>query len=749
MLPHDATDVADKDDTDLLGLLQYVPEPHAVVSAHGRILALNSAARTEFPRPAVLEQALAGVPMGTHHVAIVARGPVRHATVTQTPVRLPDGTAARLVRLHAPPAPAEAPADLLAQQSLLDALPAEAVILDPAGVIQAANVRWRIAARQRGPLLADDGVGSRYLAACRSVIESREGRTAVEVATGLRDVLSRRALAFEHTYPHVDRDGVAHYRLMASALEETPWTLVTHTNVTEAHEAAERQRELTAHFRAVFDHAIDGILIADDQGRCVEANKAASALLGRPEEEVLRLHLREVFPDFDTVWRDLLRRGEQHGSLRIERPGRPHVDIDFSARAGFFPGRHLTVLRDVTAARLVEEQLRHAQKMEAVGQLASGIAHDFNNLLTVVIGNVSHLEDLLAAPSGSDVVLPGLLADAARRDLGKVMWSAERGAELVKKLLAFGRKQRFQPARLSISGFVRDLHQVLRRLVPENIRVEVLAEGDLAVMGDLGALHQVVFNLTTNARDAIGRRDGVVRISVASLAGADVAWLPEAAQSRAYAALSFEDNGCGMDAETLRRIGEPFFTTKGVGEGSGLGMAMVYGLVQQHGGHMHVESRVGEGTSVVVLLPLVDGATDAEPAGAPKSTVAAGGREQVLVVEDEPAVREIAARSLELAGYRVLTAADGASAAAILAEHGDAIDLVVSDLVMPTGGGAAVVEAVARLAPRARLLLTSGYPSRPSQGVSPDLPDAPLLQKPWTPSQLQMTARRILDERRD
>jgi signal transduction histidine kinase len=524
---------------------------------------------------------------------------------------------------------------------------------------------------------------------------------------------------------------------------------VTHTNVTAGHAAAERQRELTAHFRAVFDHAVDGILIADDEGRCVEANEAAARLLGRTAEDMLGLDLREVYADFEHIWPELLRNGELNGSLRLDLPGRPPVDIDYSSRAGFFPGRHLSVLRDVTAARRAEEQLRQAQKMEAVGQLASGIAHDFNNLLTVVIGNVSHVDDLLDGPEGSGVPLAAPMAGVAKEDLRKVMWAAERGADLVKKLLAFGRKQRFQPTRLSVTGFVRDLQPVLRRLVPENIRVDVDAPHDLMVLADGGALQQIVFNLATNARDAIGPGDGVIRIRVAPVTGAGMSWIPPAVRGQRFVALTVGDNGCGMDPDTLRHICEPFFTTKGVGEGSGLGMAMVYGLVQQHGGHMHVQSCHGAGTTVYVLLPLLEGRPEAPVVEAPRRGAPVGGHERVLVVEDEPAVRDIAARTLKLAGYRVLTATDSIDAVAVLHQHGNDIDLVVSDLVMPGGGGPAVVNAVTRLAPRARLLLTSGYPSRPSQAATPDeLTGIPLLQKPWTPSELQSTARRILDERR-
>jgi signal transduction histidine kinase len=382
--------------------------------------------------------------------------------------------------------------------------------------------------------------------------------------------------------------------------------------------------------------------------------------------------------------------------------------------------------------RSLEHQLQQAQKMEAVGQLAGGMAHDFNNLLTSILA-ASELarEDL---PPGSP----------AASELDAIDHAGKRGAELTRKLLAFGRRQRLEFRLVDLTWVVRDFSAVIRRVVRENIELRNdLPDAAVVVRADQGALEQVLLNLATNARDAMPE-GGTLRIGVGRQTLDEVqARAAGLSAAGTYAALTVSDSGKGMDAVTLSRAFEPFYSTKPVGMATGLGLAMVYGVCRQHKGHVTVESTLGAGTTFTVLLPLVSG-TPAVPL--PEEAAAApGGGERILLVEDEEGLLTIGRRVLERHGYRVLTASDGQAALALLRAEREPIDLLVTDVVMPRMGGPQLYEALCRERRAPRVLFTSGYAARDIRDTGALDPDLPFLNKPWTISSLLGKVREVLD----
>jgi PAS domain S-box-containing protein len=358
--------------------------------------------------------------------------------------------------------------------------------------------------------------------------------------------------------------------------------------------------------------------------------------------------------------------------------------------------------RDVTRRKELEEQLRQSQKMQAIGQLAGGIAHDFNNLLQAIRGHIELLmEDL--QPEGR-----------IREDLEAVQRSARRASDLTGQLLAFSRQQVLSPAVLDLNLVVSETRPLLQRLLGEGIElICATAAAPVLIRADQGQLEQVIMNLCVNARDAMGANGTIeIRTGVVELDSSRRQQHTEL-DPGPHAWLSVRDDGRGIAPDVLPRIFEPFFTTKGVGEGTGLGLAMIYGIVHQHGGIIEVESEVGRGSTFTVLLPLTSGQPaskqDRAPAPAP------GGRETILVVEDESTVRNLAVRVLERAGYRVVVATDGAEAIALYERIGREIDLVLIDVVMPRMGGREAARIIRERDRDVRILFVSGYAAEASE----------------------------------
>ncbi|MBZ5637693.1 MAG: response regulator [Acidobacteriia bacterium] len=392
----------------------------------------------------------------------------------------------------------------------------------------------------------------------------------------------------------------------------------------------------------------------------------------------------------------------------------------------------VSIQRDVTEREAVSDQLRQAQKMEAVGRLAGGIAHDFNNILTVIGGYGEILR-------GAHLPDPTL-----RRHLDTIVAAAEHADALTRRLLAFSRKQLFEPRISNLNAIVTDMERLLHRLLGEDIHLAIDLDPRLAnVRVDVGQIEQVVVNLAVNARDAMSR-GGTLRIETANVAIEEAsATSPAGLVPGSYARMTITDTGHGMDAETRGRIFEPFFTTKENGRGTGLGLATVKRIVRQSAGLIDVRSEPGRGAAFEILLPAVAG--PAEPTGAAQVARPPGGSETVLVVEDEPAIRTLLTEILEEGGYRVMTAGRGQDAIDLLERSPGPVHLLLTDVVMPGMSGRDLADHVQPARPGLKALFISGYsPEEVSRrGVASS--GSAFLQKPFSSGSLLRKVREVLD----
>ena len=450
-------------------------------------------------------------------------------------------------------------------------------------------------------------------------------------------------------------------------------------------------------------------IVEDDRARVLAARKRLT------DGEECRIEYRITQPNGSVNW--------------IEERSYPIRETNGSTQ------RVVGIALDITARRRLEAQLLQAQKMEAVGQLAGGMAHDFNNVLAVVIGYARLLLDRGAMPADS------------LEPLTQIFLAGTRAANLTRQLLIFSRKQPVERRAIDLNGVAAELSVMLRRLIGEHIQLDLtLSPAPCPAEADAGMIEQVLMNLAVNARDAMPG-GGTLAIVTEHVRITDAA-VPPPARPGEFIRLSVRDSGCGIPAENLARIFEPFFTTKDVGRGTGLGLAVAFGIVQQHQGWIEVESTVGAGTCFRIFLPAVAHAA-ANPAGNPAKMVGAPrGSETVLLVEDEPAVCELAATVLRGSGYRVLQASTGVEALETWKWHSSRIALLVTDLVMPDGlGGVELATRLRKEKPALRVVLTSGYPNevlgaefRPPAGTH-------FIPKPYRPQALTQTVRDALDDR--
>jgi two-component system cell cycle sensor histidine kinase/response regulator CckA len=475
-----------------------------------------------------------------------------------------------------------------------------------------------------------------------------------------------------------------------------------------------------------------GIAVLDGREQVASWNPATERLLGWREADVLG-RPAPWHPDGTAgspTWVARARHGERvtDAEVRLRRRDGSWVEALVSAAPLMADGQPVgvvAVLVDLTQQRRLEAQLRQAQKMEALGQVAGGIAHDFRNVLTVV----SSLGESIRARVGTD---PGgeLLAD-----LDELMRAADRGAAVTRRLLAFGRIETLRLRPTDMRQEIQEAVRVLRRLLPATIDVVAdLPRDGMPVNVDANAMIHILTNLATNARDAMpqgGRLEFAVRRADGGGGATD-----------GRVAVEVTDTGAGMDEATLARVFDPFFTTKPAGIGTGLGLPIVQGLMAEQGGTMSLESKVGGGTTVRLLFPLAP-TTLTRSSASPG--VIRGGDETILVVEDEDAIRRVAQRSLERFGYTVLVAADGAEALALL-RTGRHVDLVISDAVMPRMTGLELHERLQREGIAARFLLASGYWPEEGSNTAPIPPDVPFLPKPWMVNELARKARELLDQ---
>jgi PAS domain S-box-containing protein len=387
---------------------------------------------------------------------------------------------------------------------------------------------------------------------------------------------------------------------------------------------------------------------------------------------------------------------------------------------------------DITERRRLEEQLRHAQKIEGIGQLAGGIAHDFNNVLNAVIGYAGLIERRLEKKN------------PVRHFAEEITAAGMRGAALTQQILAFSRKQTLDMKPVDVNAIIRDLRGMLRRLVREDIKIELdLTDDNLVVMADTGQIDQVLINLTTNARDAI-TTGGAITISTRMFRMDDAFMRAEGFGSPGeYTLITFSDTGSGMREEDRLRIFDPFFTTKEQGKGTGLGLAVVHGIIKQHGGHISVSSEPGAGTAFNIYIPLFP-EKPGEPEPEPADTEM-GGNETILLAEDDPSLRKLTVTVLSGVGYKVIEAVDGEDAVARFRENSAVISLIILDGIMPKKNGMETFSEISRLKPGVRTIFVSGYTDGSIDRNTMAQTGAAYLQKPVKPDDLLRAVRRSLD----
>jgi signal transduction histidine kinase/sensor domain CHASE-containing protein len=382
----------------------------------------------------------------------------------------------------------------------------------------------------------------------------------------------------------------------------------------------------------------------------------------------------------------------------------------------------------------LESQLRQAQKMEAVGQLAGGVAHDFNNILCAIIGFASLIDMNMKED------------DPARPHLEQILSASDRASQLVSGLLAFSRKQVLNPHPIDMNRIVRDVQKILGRLITEDIDLQIrLAEAELNVLVDPGQIDQVLINLVTNAKDAMPAGGSLVIETGKELLPTELLKAAGAVSESLYAVLAVRDTGTGMDSAAREKLFEPFYTTKEVGKGTGLGLSIVYGIVKQHNGFITVDSEPGKGTAFKVFFPLVRGSSGTQGSYEPQ-TADIHGTETVLVVEDNSAVRVLNRTVLETFGYRVIEALDGRDALTKFNEHQDEIELVLMDVVMPKMNGRQAYEEICRIRPDVKVIFMSGYAADIIMEKGFLLEEFHFISKPAKPIELLEKVRMVLDQ---
>jgi two-component system cell cycle sensor histidine kinase/response regulator CckA len=498
-------------------------------------------------------------------------------------------------------------------------------------------------------------------------------------------------------------------------------------------------------YESIVHNAVEGIFQSTPDGRYILANPALARMYGydSPAELIESVSdiSRGVYVD-PSVRQEFQRRMEEEGEVRgleyqVRRKDGSVIWISEHARAVSDENGKVVYyegfIEDITRRKRIEEQFRQSQKMEAVGRLAGGVAHDFNNILTAILGYAELLQ--------RDT------ADAAtHRRADDIRKNTERAAALCRQLLAFSRKQVVAPKILNLNAVVHDMKLMLQRLIDEDIKLITLTGDALPfIKADPGQLEQVIVNLAVNARDAM-RSGGTLTIETirVRIDEKSVARSPELTAGD-YVMLAVSDTGCGMSSEVKARLFEPFFTTKPAGKGTGLGLATCYGIVKQSGGHIAVYSEEDCGTTFKVYLPAILGET--ESITTPHREIKPSrGHETILLAEDEPAIRELAATSLRELGYQVIEASDGSEAMRLAKKHGcKQIDLLLTDVVMPEMGGKELAYWLRAVSPDTRVLFTSGYTDRTVISTGALNPGTRFLQKPFPPSTLANEVRVTLD----
>ena len=538
-------------------------------------------------------------------------------------------------------------------------------------------------------------------------------------------------------------------RVVRVDFEGQPALLFHVRDVSERHAAETARRSSETLFRSVWENSADGMLLTDENGVIVAVNSAYGRLVGLAQEQLEGRPLTVVYAT-NADWEDALRRYKLNFASGIVRSNVEHQAVlhdgrqltleitDSYVESGGKPRLLLSLFRDITLHKRLEEQLRQSQKMEAIGQLAGGVAHDFNNILTIILGHAS----LLAMTP----LEPKALVSA-----NQIKQASERAAGLTRQLLAFGRKQIVNPRPLDLNRVVGGMKEMLSRLLGEDIALQIHFNSEPAIVeADPTMIEQILLNLSVNSRDAMPRGGRLaIRISTRDVDTAYIRKSVEASPGK-FICLSHTDTGEGIPPENLQRIFEPFFTTKELGKGTGLGLATVYGIVKQHKGWIELESEMGKGTTFHIFLPASTVLAPEIEAATETQFRAMGGTETILVVEDERDLREIITRTLNRHGYRVFQAVDGNNALQIWHDYKNEIQLVFTDVIMPGGmNGRELAEKLWAEKPNLKVIFSTGYGADAlGKGFKLD-PDLNYLQKPYLPHALARIVRKSLDAKKN
>jgi PAS domain S-box-containing protein len=652
-------------------------------------------------------------------------------------------------------------------RQLLDALPVAIYTTDPAGWITFSNeaaielagrqpelgrdrwcVTWRLFRPDGTPLRHDE---------CPMAVALKEGQPVRGVEAILERPDGRRVHFLPYPTPLYNAAGelIGGVNMLVDITEQKQAEqAVQQLNETLEQRVEERTRQMTealselraseARFRMLVQGVTDyAIFMLDPNGFVTNWNSGAARIKGYAAEEIVGRHFSQFYTEDDRqrgIPKRALETARRTGRYeaegwRVRKDGAKfwaNVVIDAIRDDGGRVVGFAKVTRDLTERKAAEEQLRQAQKMEAVGQLTGGVAHDFNNLLTAIIGNLEMLVNRL--PDG----------DPGRRYAEGALRAAARGSRMTEQLLVFSRRQEVRAEVVNVNDLVRETLTLCQRTTGEGVEIGLCLQDDVwPCRMDPGEFGAAMLNLAANARDAMNRSGRLIlrteNVTVGGVSGADLA-------TGEYVMFSVSDTGSGMSADVMERAFEPFYTTKEVGKGTGLGLSQVYGFAKQSGGAARIESKIGKGTTVRVYIPRANGAPVGDHATNKNFTDMPTRGATILVVEDDPDVREMVVGMLSELGYRTLTASAGQEALEML-EREKSVDLLFADIVMPAGmSGSELARHASRLRPSIKVLLSSGF-TREENRYRPARAEYPFISKPYRPTILANKLKEVLSEK--
>lgn len=533
-----------------------------------------------------------------------------------------------------------------------------------------------------------------------------------------------------------DEEFLSEYsRIVATKLEE---------KVSELETASQQIASSESRYRNLFASMRDVVIIADQSRIIIDVNQPAlRTVLGYETDELLGRKTSVIYADtaqFELAGNEVFYRDDASAGKLLEIKFRRKSGEIFDGELFALkmhgndgaPSGNIGVIRDITERKKLEAQYLHAQKMDSIGTLAGGVAHDFNNILTVIVG------------LGQVTLMKMAADDPYRHNVGGILEAADRATQLTKELLIFSRKQLSERKSMDLNEVVTRMDKFLPRVIGEDISLKAaLHDSPLSILADSYQLEQVLMNLAINARDAMPKGGALIVRTEQAVLHEEVVTTDGSGKPGVYAVLSVSDNGVGMDKATQQRIFDPFFTTKEVGKGTGLGLAVVYGIIKQHEGFITVYSEPGYGSTFKIYLPLT--ATPIEVSNIRKDLTVAWGTETILLAEDDDLVRNLMEIVLKGAGYKVITATNGEDAVTKFKENVDSIQLLLFDLIMPRMNGKEASDEIHKISPGIKTIFSSGYTADTIQQKATLEYDSPLIPKPTSPVELLRKVRDVLD----